>query len=297
VEQQDRSGSLTTALETGQACRFAAPDQCCFNRTGTVEAEADTDTTQSKRDTMNTSLRIMVAEDSPDNQLLVRACLKGTSHCLTFVGDGEAAVEQFHTGRFDLILMDIRMPTMDGLAATRTIRLTEQERGLAPMPIISLTANARPEDIKSSQEAGCDAHLSKPISRQKLLAAINQYGPRAWLARLSKDGDAGTIQVQIPEGFEDLAPEYLAARRDELAEMMHLLAASDFERLRTLGHNMKGSGASYGFLDLSRIGGLLEEFAKAGDREAFRANLGELGDYLAKVRLYGNRNSEVTHLA
>jgi len=237
---------------------------------------------------LDTNLRILVAEDSPDNRLLVRAYLKGTSHILTFVEDGKAAVEQFQAGDFDLILMDIQMPVMDGLTAARAIRLAEQERGLTPVAIIAVTANALPEDIKASQDAGCDAYLSKPISKQKLLAAIEEIGPRAQRAALSTAARAGIIQIKIPAGFEELTPGYLAARRDELVEMMHLWSASDFGRLRILGHNMKGTGTSYGLPDLTRIGDLVERSAIQGDTGTLHANLSELANYLSRVQLYSD---------
>jgi HPt (histidine-containing phosphotransfer) domain-containing protein len=174
---------------------------------------------------------------------------------------------------------------MDGLAAARAIRLTEREGGLIPVTIVVLTANARPEDIKASQEAGCNTHLSKPISKQKLLAAIDEYGPHGRVTAPSTAGEAGSIEIEIPAGFDELTPGYLAARRNELGEMAHLLAASDFESLRILGHNLKGTGASYGFPALTRLGDLLERSATQRDRETLRADLSQLSDYLAKVRL------------
>ena len=160
------------------------------------------------------------------------------------VEDGKAAVERFQAGDFDLILMDVQMPVMDGLAAARAIRLTERNGGLTPVAIVALTANARPEDIEASRDAGCNAHLSKPISKQKLLAAVEEYRPRARVAAPSIAGEAGSIEIEIPAGFDELTPGYLAARRNELGEMARLLAVSDFESLRILGHNLKGTGAS-----------------------------------------------------
>ena len=258
----------------------------------TVNAEGEpklTVTPQHQNGTqLNSGLRILVAEDSPDNRLLVQAYLKGASHTLTFVEDGKAAVEQFQAGGFDLILMDVQMPIMDGLTAARAIRLTERERGLTPVAIVALTANARPEDLKESRDAGCDAHLSKPVSKQKLLATIDEYGPRSQRDPPSTPVEAGSIRIQIQEGFEELTPGYLAARRNELTELAHLLDASDFEGLRILGHNMKGSGASYGFPDLTRIGDLLESSATREDRETIGSDLSELAEYLAKVELRGN---------
>jgi HPt (histidine-containing phosphotransfer) domain-containing protein len=130
--------------------------------------------------------------------------------------------------------------------------------------------------------------MEKPISKQKLLAAIDAQHPRRQPAALSIDRPAGTIQIEIPEGFEELTPGYLAARRNELAELTHLLADSDFERLRILGHNVKGNGTSYGLPDLTRIGDLLEGSATRADGETLGANLSELSDYLAKVQLHAN---------
>jgi signal transduction histidine kinase len=119
--------------------------------------------------------KILIAEDSPDNRLLAQAFLKSSPYRLTFEVDGKAAVDRFAASDFDLILMDVGMPVMDGLAATRAIRALERERGADPIPILALTADASLEDIERSSEAGCDAHLSKPISKLELLNAIEKY--------------------------------------------------------------------------------------------------------------------------
>ncbi len=119
---------------------------------------------------------ILVAEDSPDNRLLVEVFLKDSPYRLTFEEDGQAAVHRFTLSRFDLILMDIQMPVMDGLAATRAIRALEQEQGSPSIPIIALTAHASLADAARSAAAGCTAHLSKPISKRELLTAIRKFG-------------------------------------------------------------------------------------------------------------------------
>ena len=120
-------------------------------------------------------LRVLVAEDSPDNRLLVQLYMEGSPHSLTFVEHGGEAVDQAACGEFDVVLMDLQMPVMDGLTATRAIRAMELGRGTRAVPILALSANARPEDIESSLEAGCTAHLSKPISKRRLLAAFDEY--------------------------------------------------------------------------------------------------------------------------
>ena len=123
-----------------------------------------------------TAARILIAEDSEDNRFLLQVYLKDMPHQLTFEEDGKAAVDRFATSEFDLILMDVQMPVMDGLAATRAIRALERERGNPPMPILALTANGSPQDMEQSRNAGCDAHLTKPISKPELVGAIEKYG-------------------------------------------------------------------------------------------------------------------------
>jgi PAS domain S-box-containing protein len=232
---------------------------------------------------------ILVAEDSPDNRLLVQVYLKGRPYELTFEQDGKAAVDRFATsGDFDLILMDVRMPVMDGLAATRAIRELERVRGAAPVPILALTAKAGSQDMEKSAAAGCNAHLSKPISKSELLDAIEKYRRQPRLTEMAQLGALQLSQplgIEMPAGLEDIVPGYLANRRQEFFKMGELLAASDFERLSVLAHNLKGSARGYGFPDLVRLGAALEESADQKDRGASRGQITELGNYLDRVHL------------
>jgi len=123
-------------------------------------------------------MRILVAEDSPCNRLLVGAHLKGGPHTPLFVENGELAVNEYSKDAFDLILMDIQMPVMDGLEAARSIRTIEKERGLPAIPIVALSATTRAEDVQLSLDSGCNALISKPISKQRLLEAIERHGTR-----------------------------------------------------------------------------------------------------------------------
>ncbi|GAB6043464.1 response regulator [Endothiovibrio diazotrophicus] len=119
--------------------------------------------------------RILLVEDSEDNQMLVQAYLKSTPHALEIARDGAEALEMFHQGDYDLVLMDVQMPVMDGYEATRRMREWEKAEGRRPTPVITLTAHAMKEDERQSYLAGCDAHLTKPIKKAKLLEAIERY--------------------------------------------------------------------------------------------------------------------------
>jgi len=231
------------------------------------------------------TLRILIAEDSADNSLLLQAYMKGSPHQLTFAEDGRVAVDRFATSEFDLILMDMQMPVMDGLTATRAIRAIERERGTASIPIIALSANAHSHDVEMSLSTGCNVHASKPISKQKLLHLIGEYGRRTSPGAIPAVESPRPILIETPLGLENIVPAYLATRRKELPQMIELLAASDFERLTRLAHNIKGTGASYGFRDLTRIGAAIEGFAKQSDPIALGKQLAELKDYLEQVEL------------
>ena len=119
-------------------------------------------------------LRILLAEDSPDNRLLIRAYFKNLPYALETAENGSIALDKFKASPHDLVLMDMQMPVMDGLAATRALRQWEREQGLARTPIIALTASALERDVEQSLAAGCDVHLSKPIRKRVLLDAISE---------------------------------------------------------------------------------------------------------------------------
>ena len=122
------------------------------------------------------TIRILVAEDNEDNRTLIRMYMKKSPHHMEMVENGQLAVDKFiNDGHFDLVLMDIQMPVMDGYEATRAIRGWEAAQGRERTPIAALTAHALKEDLQKSIDAGCDAHLTKPLKKTTFLEAINRY--------------------------------------------------------------------------------------------------------------------------
>jgi CheY-like chemotaxis protein len=119
-------------------------------------------------------LRILLAEDSPDNRLLIAAYFKRLPYQVETAENGKIAVERFTAGSYDLVLMDIQMPVMDGYTAARTIRAWETEHRRPATPILALTASTLDEDISRAFEAGCNAHIGKPVRKATLLAAIDE---------------------------------------------------------------------------------------------------------------------------
>ncbi len=159
------AGSVFAVQLPLQRLSEAAPGQASAEDVAPSAAAADAS---------GPALRVLFADDHPVNRQVVALILEPLGVVLTEVENGALAVEAYTNGAFDLVLMDVQMPVMDGLAATRAIREIEISTGRARTPIVALTANAMPEDVRRSLDAGSDAHLAKPIRPDKLIDAVNR---------------------------------------------------------------------------------------------------------------------------
>ncbi|MBF0424244.1 MAG: response regulator [Magnetococcales bacterium] len=118
--------------------------------------------------------RLLVVDDSEDNRLLVQAFLKDHPYRVDTAEEGESALEKLRFNRYDLVIMDLQMPILDGLEATRRQRQREREQGVPRVRILALTAHALEEDERRALEAGCDRFLTKPIRRARLLSVLGE---------------------------------------------------------------------------------------------------------------------------
>jgi signal transduction histidine kinase/DNA-binding response OmpR family regulator len=121
------------------------------------------------------NVAILLADDSSDNRFLIQAYLKHSGYQLDLAETGRVAVEMYQARRYDLVLMDVQMPVMDGHTATKMIRDWEKQSNISPIPIIALTAHAYQEEMQKSLAAGCSDHLTKPIKKNTLLNAIQKW--------------------------------------------------------------------------------------------------------------------------
>jgi PAS domain S-box-containing protein len=175
-------GSIRVESEVGKGSRFSFEAvfehaETPAKRAAEREAPSEEETIQPPGDEETGSpLNILLVDDAPQNRFLFEAFLKKSNHRMDMAENGAVAVEKFKAGRYDMVLMDMQMPVMDGLTATRMIRSWEKEKGVQPTPIIALTSYAMKEDMQKSIEAGCTAHLTKPVKKQKLLSALKEYG-------------------------------------------------------------------------------------------------------------------------
>jgi two-component system sensor histidine kinase/response regulator len=121
------------------------------------------------------NIAILLADDSSDNLFLVQSYLKHSGYQLDTAETGRVAFEMYQARRYDLVLMDVQMPVMDGHTATKMIRDWEKKSNVSPIPIIALTAHAYQEEMQKSLAAGCSDHLTKPIKKNTLLNAIQKW--------------------------------------------------------------------------------------------------------------------------
>jgi CheY-like chemotaxis protein len=173
-------GEITAQSEPGRGSRFRV--SLPIHREQSLFAydarQADAPGAQAKVELLATGdpdkpLRILLAEDHPINQRVVQLILEPHGVELTVVENGVDALEAHRRGRFDLVLMDMQMPIMDGLAATRAIRRREQTRADQPRtPIIMLSANAMTQHRLEAQAAGADLHVAKPVTAESLIAGV-----------------------------------------------------------------------------------------------------------------------------
>ena len=225
------------------------------------------------------ALRILLAEDSPDNCTIALAYLEDTPYQVDVAGTGVIACRMFTAGRYDLVLMDRQMPAMDGLTATRTIRAWEKANHRSPTPIIALTASALKGDRETCLAAGCTAYLSKPIKQDVLLRAIRDYSELQAPGMVALEDTVSRANRRLAER----TPAYLQSCRQNVLDMDAALDRADFETVTILAHNMRGSGGGFGFQAITNFGAALEQAADEVDTAAARGVVMDLSVYLDRL--------------
>jgi len=221
-------------------------------------------------------LNILLAEDHPVNRELAVTILRQEGHRVTEAGDGREALALATHDRFDLILMDVQMPELDGLEVTRLIREHEKQSG-QHVPIIALTAHAMKGDRESCLAAGADTYLSKPVKRKELADAIKSLGPPAPTgagptaagAQIpGKHFDLKRLVEQLGGG-EDTAQRlvqmFLKMLPQQLAELRDASAQGEHRALSRTAHMLKGAIANFGTGPAYESAGRLEQSAKKAD--------------------------------
>ncbi len=224
------------------------------------------------------SLRILAVEDTPSLRALLQLCLTRAGYKVDLAEEGQTAVDMFLAGAYDAVVMDIQMPIMDGLTAVARMRESEKTRKAVPIPILALTANTEPLDLRKCLEAGFTGTVRKPFGREDLLAAITKE-----LGDRPASPAANRIIVTADPEFADLIPAFLDNCRREAAAMKMALELQDYPAIIAASHKLTGAGASFGFQPLSDASRLIEAAAKSADAAVLRTHLEALCLYLERV--------------
>jgi len=171
VNELELDGYLIKPIKQSELLHiFSSKDEQAGERvTSTEQLESEEDETPVEEK------RILLVEDNEDNRLLVKTYLKKLPYIIDEAENGEIAVDLYRENTYNLILMDVQMPVMDGHEATRAMRVLEAENGRPTTPIIALTAHAIKEEIDKCMAAGCDTHVGKPIKKSTLLSVIEDF--------------------------------------------------------------------------------------------------------------------------
>ena len=242
--------------------------------------------------------KILLVEDGRDNQRLLSVYLRTAGGEVVLAENGKVAVDLATERRFDVILMDMQMPVMDGYAATAELR----RRGVKT-PIIALTAYAMADDRAKCLAAGCDAYLSKPIEEEKLLRTVNQYLGNSGSLPPAEDV-ATTAPAPPPAGktvtsgrirsslagnprMQAIIPQFVEGLATEVRNMTDFLAQNDLAALQRVVHQLLGASGGYGFDAVTEPAAAAEQSIKLGKSlEEITQQINSLIDVIRRIDGY-----------
>ncbi len=245
-------------------------------------------------------LSVLLADDVEINRELAKAVLERYDHRITEAANGKEALELFAAGRFDIVLMDVQMPEMDGLQSVAAIRKLETERGNASIPVVAMTAYAGKDDRERCLAAGMNDYISKPLKPSQMLDMIQRYCSSAGVITVEtasvtplavKDEIPVYAREELLErlgGAEALIPKFTGlffkGVEPSLASLAEAIATGDCQKVRTSAHAIKGSSANIGAMKMRETAAMIEAAAKDGELEAAPERLIKLREQLDAFR-------------
>ena len=235
---------------------------------------------------------ILLAEDNEINREVVIENLRDLGHAVDFVESGQDAVVAWEQGAYSLILMDIQMPGMDGLEATRQIRAAERQNDAHPVRIVAVTANAYDSDREDCLAAGMDDYLSKPFSDEQFCTIIDRWLPQTVPASSSpaerdSKSDLGPsagldsaviepLRVGKPDLWKRLVGMFLENTPATLAALERAVVGDDFTSVQMSAHTLRSSCGNMGAATLSELCRKLETAGQERNAEACAALLADI---------------------
>ena len=230
---------------------------------------------------------VLVADDAPENRLIVKRFLMlGGDYRLMFANNGREALDTFERQDVSLVLLDMEMPVLNGFETARTIRSLPDGDAV---PIIAMTAHNDTRELARCTEAGCTTVIQKPLVRKTLNAIVAKHVKLRVdedvedVAEPEADDAPAGVVIADPD-IQDLVARFLENQQRNATLVLELVNQRDFESVRRIGHNMKGTGKGYGFEIISSHGASLEHAASRSQADDVKRVANELADYLAEVR-------------
>jgi CheY-like chemotaxis protein len=241
-------------------------------------------------------LRILLAEDSQVNQKYAATLLERRGHRVTVAADGREALELAGREEFDVVLMDVQMPELDGFAATGEIRRRERETGRRQVPIVAMTAHAMQGDRERCLAAGMDAYVSKPLRPEQFLPVVERTADRLEASALVAPAAAAPLAEDLVDwaqararvaGDEELLAELIGVFFEEFPRSRRQLAAAlesgDAVAVGRLAHTLKSSFGHFGAAQAAAAAQRLETAGQTGTLAGAADLLGEFDVAAAEV--------------
>ncbi|MFO0728714.1 MAG: response regulator [Myxococcota bacterium] len=226
---------------------------------------------------------MLFVDDVAENRFLIGRLLAGRGHEVELASGGEEAIAKESEGTYDMILLDLGMPTVDGFEVARAIRKREKDQGLRKRPIVAISAFDVRDLGDQLKDAGIDSFMAKPLRMGPLMALCE--------AEVKNAGRPRTIPPNLDDYFVevdpeliDIAPLFLESRKKDANRLPVLLATDDFAEIARLGHTIRGSSATFGFDALRDLGVELQAAAEAQDHERTASVVQRVTNYLRQVR-------------
>ena len=239
-------------------------------------------------------LNILAVDDIKENLEVIKVYLRDYPVRIEVAGDGEEALECLAKSKFDLILMDIRMPVMDGVTAAKAIRKKEQQGILPPQTILAITAHAFQEQKKKIIQAGFDGVLSKPFFRRDLIQTIYRFTAKNRLPprpeQLGNKAIGYCLEHEkpenIPDALKELLPTLIKTIIDDLSSMKMFMEKHEYESLYSKAHSLKGVAGMFGFQELGSLIFDLSQTVKAGNLIVANELFAALDFYLHRLKIH-----------
>jgi CheY-like chemotaxis protein len=222
-------------------------------------------------------LCVLLVDDSAESAEIVRAYLEPMGVIVETVESGAIALERRKDHAFDVVLMDLNLPGMDGFDVTRRLRRAERERAERPVPVIGFSADVRADCRERALLDGFTDYLEKPLRKAALEAALSRYVPAPSVSPDEVVRRSATVVA--------LLPKFIEHRERDIAAVREAILHLDFLAIATIGHNLRGNAASYGFPELSALGESLELAANDCDMRSVDEVFERLSRFVRRIRV------------